>query len=100
MQKIEGITSLVIFCPIDWKHFLVQNVWSNPCVVILNCEKFSVLLLTYTVHFNNSHSSKIEIHIHVLDIKRPKHGILFTGVVLTIGKRQLQSDSCDTATVI
>lgn len=100
MQKIEGITSLVIFCPIDWKHFLVQNVWSNPCVVILNCEKFSVLLLTYTVHFNNSHSSKIEIHIHVLYIKRPKHGILFTGVVLTIGKRQLQSDSCDTATVI
>lgn len=87
MQKIEGITSLVVIRSIDRKHFLVQNVWSNPFVVILNCEKFSVLLLTYTVHFNNSHSSKIEIHIHVLYIKRLKHGILFTGVVLNILER-------------
>ena len=87
MQKIEGITSLVVFRPIDWKHFLVQSVWSNPCVVILNCEKFSVLLLTYIVHCNNSHSPKIEIHIRVLYIKRMKHGTLFTGVVLTILKR-------------
>ena len=87
MQKIEGITSLVVFRSLDQKHFLVQNVWSNPCVVILNCEKFSVLLLTYTVHCNNSHSPKIEIHIHVLYIKRLKHGTLFTGVVLIILER-------------
>ena len=87
MRKIEGITSLVVFRSIDQKHFSVQNVLSNPCVVILNCEKFSVLLLTYTVHCNNSHSLKIEIKKRVLYIKRLKCETLFTGVVLTILER-------------